>query len=79
VNASPAANDTQTAVQGVSANALLFGHFGFLNALTNGRLIASEREGLSPRLAIHSSSGASLFGGSRTPTSVKRQCGRRYQ
>jgi hypothetical protein len=33
-----AADDAQTALQGVFANALLFDHFGFLNALANSRL-----------------------------------------
>jgi hypothetical protein len=63
-------------MQGVLANAPFFGHFGFLNALANSRLIASGRDGSSSCFAIHSSSGASSSGGSRTPTSVEPTGGR---
>jgi hypothetical protein len=63
-------------VQGVLANAPLFGHFSFLNALATSRLIASGRDGVFSCFAIHSSSGASSSGGSRTPTSVEPTGGR---
>jgi hypothetical protein len=43
----------------------------FLDALAASPLIASGRDALLSRFAIHSSSSASWFGGSRTPTEAE--------